>query len=381
MTSAAEPPSPTGSESALQSTPQPVSQTASKPVSEPPSESIRSDVLIVGAGPVGLFAAFEAGVIGLSCQIVDALGKIGGQCTELYPDKPIYDIPAIPSCTARELVDRLLAQCKPFDVPIHLEQRVESVEQRSDGRWTVRTDRGLVFDVAAILLAAGNGAFVPQKLPLAEAAPLESRYVHYSVQRPADFADKTVVVAGGGDSALDWALALRKVARRVTLVHRRNGFSAADSSVELMRRAVEAGEMDFIVGAISGLTVASDEKADALKSITLRHIEGETELQAEQLVVLYGLVADLGPIGQWGLSIHGGRVDVDTSNYESSRPGIFAVGDIANYPNKQKLILSGFHEASLALRKAYSYAYPDKKRVHVHSSYDAKLAEKVSAAG
>ncbi|WP_454871965.1 NAD(P)/FAD-dependent oxidoreductase [Paraburkholderia xenovorans] len=342
-----------------------------------PSSPIRTDVLIVGAGPVGLFAAFEAGVIGLSCQIVDGLDKVGGQCIELYPDKPIYDIPAIPSCTARELVERLLAQCRPFDPPIHLEQRVESVEQGGDGRWTVRTDRGLVFDVAAILLAAGNGAFVPQKLALAEAVPLESRHVHYSVPRLADFAGKTVVVAGGGDSALDWALALRKVARRVTLVHRRSGFSAADSSVESMRRAVEAGEMDFVVGAIAGL----DVEDDALKSITLRHIEGETQLAAEHLVALYGLVADLGPIAQWGLSIHGGRVDVDTSNYESSRPGIFAVGDIAHYPNKQKLILSGFHEASLALRKAYSYAYPEKKRVHVHSSYDAKLAEKVSAAG
>jgi thioredoxin reductase (NADPH) len=340
-------------------------------------QPIRSDVLIVGAGPVGLFAAFEAGVIGLSCQIVDGLDKVGGQCIELYPDKPIYDIPAIPSCTARELVERLMAQCKPFDVPIHLEQRVESVEQRDDGRWTVRTERGLVFDVAAILLAAGNGAFVPQKLMLAEAVPLESRHVHYSVPRLADFAGKTVVVAGGGDSALDWALALRKVARRVTLVHRRNGFSAANSSVESMRRAVEAGEMDFIVGAISGLNV----EGDALQSIALRRIEGETQLDTEQLVVLYGLVADLGPIAQWGLSIHGGRVDVDTSNYESSRPGIFAVGDIANYPNKQKLILSGFHEASLALRKAYAYAYPEKKRVHVHSSYDAKLAEKIGVAG
>jgi thioredoxin reductase (NADPH) len=341
------------------------------------SPPVRSDVLIVGAGPVGLFAAFEAGVIGLSCQIVDVLDKVGGQCIELYPDKPIYDIPAIPSCTARELVDRLIAQCKPFNVPIHLEQRVESAEQRADGRWTVRTHGGLTFDVAAILLAAGNGAFVPQKLALAEAVPLETRHVHYSVPRLADFADRIVVVAGGGDSALDWALALRKVARRVTLVHRRNGFSAADSSVELMRRAVAAGEMDFMVGAIAGLNV----EGDTLKSLTLRQLEGETQLDTEHVVALYGLVADLGPIAQWGLTIHGGRVDVDTSCYESSRPGIFAVGDIANYPNKQKLILSGFHEASLALRKAYSYAYPDKKRVHVHSSYDAKLAEKVGAAG
>jgi len=338
---------------------------------------IRTDVLIVGAGPVGLFAAFEAGVLGLTCQIVDVLGRVGGQCIELYPDKPIYDIPAIPSCTARELVERLLVQIRPFDVPIHLEQSVDTVEQRDDGRWTVRTQRGLVFDVAAILLAAGNGAFVPQKLALAEAVPLERRHVHYSVPRLADFAGKAVVVAGGGDSALDWALALRKVARRVTLVHRRPGFSAADSSVELMRRAVEAGEMDFIVGAIAGLNVEGGE----LKSLTLRRIDGETQLEAEHLVALYGLVADLGPIAQWGLAIHGGRIDVDTSNYESSRPGIFAVGDIANYPNKQKLILSGFHEASLALRKAYAYAYPEKKRVHVHSSYDAKLAEKIGAAG
>ncbi|SMG05851.1 NAD(P)/FAD-dependent oxidoreductase [Paraburkholderia susongensis] len=344
---------------------------------DPSPQPIRTDVLIVGAGPVGLFAAFEAGVIGLTCQIVDVLGRIGGQCIELYPDKPIYDIPAIPSCTARDLVERLMAQVKPFDVPIHLEQRVETVEQRDDGRWTVRTHRGLVFDVAAILLAAGNGAFVPQKLTLDEAAPLEKRHVHYSVPRLADFAGKVVVVAGGGDSALDWALALRQVARRVTLVHRRAGFSAADSSVAQMRRAVEAGEMDFVVGAIAALGVEDG----VLKSLTLRHIDGETQLEAEHLIALYGLVADLGPIAQWGLAIHGGRIDVDTSNYESSRPGIFAVGDIANYPNKQKLILSGFHEASLALRKAYVYAYPDKKRVHVHSSYDAKLAEKIGSAG
>ncbi|MDH6151258.1 MULTISPECIES: NAD(P)/FAD-dependent oxidoreductase [Paraburkholderia] len=341
-----------------------------------PTSPIRTDVLIVGAGPVALFAAFEAGVIGLTCQIVDILERVGGQCIELYPDKPIYDIPAIPSCTARELVERLVAQCKPFDVPIHLEQRVDTVEQRDDGRWTVRTQRGLVFDVAAILLAAGNGAFVPQKLTLPEAVALEQRHVHYSVPRLADFADKNVVVAGGGDSALDWALALRKVARRVTLVHRRAGFSAADSSVELMRRAVDAGEMDFVVGGIAAL----DVEDGALRSLTLRQVNGETQLEAEHLIALYGLVADLGPIAQWGLTIHGGRVDVDTSNYESSRPGIFAVGDIANYPNKQKLILSGFHEASLALRKAYAYAYPDRKRVHVHSSYDAKLAEKIGAA-
>jgi thioredoxin reductase (NADPH) len=337
--------------------------------------AICTDVLIVGAGPVGLFAAFEAGVIGLSCQIVDALGVIGGQCIELYPDKPIYDIPAIPSCTARELVERLLEQCRPFDVPIHLGQRVETVEPRADGRWTVKTSEGLEFDAAAILLAAGNGAFAPQRLALDEAVPLEGRHVHYSVRNLADFAGKNVVVAGGGDSALDWALALRSVAGKLTLLHRRNGFTAVDSSVEKMRRTVEAGEMDFVVGAIASLH-APDGK---LESLEIRQVGGSTQLEAEHVIALYGLVADLGPIGGWGLNLHGGRIDVDTSYYESSRPGIFAVGDIANYPNKQKLILSGFHEASLALRKAYTYAYPDQKRVHVHSSYDAKLAARVAA--
>jgi thioredoxin reductase (NADPH) len=336
---------------------------------------ILTDVLIVGAGPVGLFAAFEAGVIGLSCQIVDTLGRIGGQCIELYPDKPIYDIPAIVSCTARELVDRLMEQCRPFDVPIHLDQRVETVEQREDGRWTVTTSNGLTFDTAAILLAAGNGAFVAQRLTLPEAVPLETRHVHYSVPKLADFAGKNVVVAGGGDSALDWALVLRQVARRVVLVHRRNGFSAVASSVENMRRAVDTGEMEFMVGAITALNAPHG----TLESVEVRQIGSSTQVDAEHLVVLYGLVADLGPIAGWGLKIIAGRVNVDTSNYESSRPGIFAVGDIANYPNKQKLILSGFHEASLALRKAYAYAYPDKKRVHVHSSYDAGLAERIAS--
>jgi thioredoxin reductase (NADPH) len=341
---------------------------------EASTSPIRTDVLIVGAGPVGLFAAFEAGVIGLSCQIVDTLERIGGQCIELYPDKPIYDIPAIPSCTARELVDRLMEQCRPFNVPIHLGQRVETVQQREDGRWTVSTGQGLVFDTAAIMLAAGNGAFVPQRVALPEATPLEGSHVHYSVRNLADFADKTVIVAGGGDSALDWALALRKVARRVVLVHRRNGFSAVASSVDEMRRAVDAGEMEFMVGSIAALAAPENK----LASIEIRQIGGAAQIEADHLVVLYGLVADLGPIANWGLKIIGGRVDVDTSNYESSRAGIFAVGDIANYPNKQKLILSGFHEASLALRKAYAYAYPDKKRVHVHSSYDAGLAERIA---
>ncbi len=336
---------------------------------------LRTDVLIVGAGPVGLFAAFEAGVIGLSCRIVDGIERPGGQCIALYPDKPIYDIPGIPSCTARDLVDRLVEQCRPFDPPMHLGQRIETLDPLEGGRWLARTDKGYAFDTAAILIAAGNGAFVPQRLALDEAAFLEGRYIHYSVSDVNGFAGKTVVVAGGGDSALDWALALRSVARRVTLVHRRNGFSATDSSIARLQQAVAAGEMDFVVGTITGLNAPGG----TLESIEVRKIGGSVCLDADQLLVLYGLVADLGPIANWGIAVQAGRIVVDTSYYESSRPGIFAAGDIASYPNKQKLILSGFHEASLALRKAYVYAFPDKKRVHVHSSYDAKLAERVAA--
>lgn len=337
--------------------------------------SIRTDVLIVGAGPVGLFAAFEAGVIGLSCQIVDGIERPGGQCIELYPDKPIYDIPAIPSCTARDLVDRLVEQCRPFEPAMHLGQRIETLEQLEDGRWLARTDKGLTFDAAAILVAAGNGAFVPQRLTLEEAATLEGRSVHYSVADASLFADKKVVIAGGGDSALDWALSLLPVARRVTLVHRRSAFSATDSSVARLHEAVAAGKMDFVVGTIAQLHA----EEGPLKSIEVHQIDGSTRIEADHLLVLFGLVAALGPIADWGIAGPAGRITVDTSYYESSRPGIFAAGDIAIYPNKQKLILSGFHEASLALRKVYAYAYPDKKRVHVHSSYDTKLAERVAA--
>ncbi|MGN6669287.1 MAG: NAD(P)/FAD-dependent oxidoreductase [Trinickia sp.] len=335
---------------------------------------LRTDVVIIGAGPVGLFAAFEAGVIGLSCHIVDALEQVGGQCIELYPDKPIFDIPAVPVCTARQLIDRLMEQCKPFAPPIHLGQRVMGVERlEQTQRWRVTTDHSLVFDAAAVLLSAGNGAFVPQRVGLPEAQALEGRHVHYAVRKRAMFSDQRVVVAGGGDSALDWALALRGQAKRVTLVHRRNAFRAADATVEEMKRAVADGQMDLVIGTIATLHAAGG----ALQSIDVKTLGGDVTIDADHLIALYGLVADLGPIAGWGIDVRAGRVAVDTSYYETSVPGIFGVGDIATYPNKQKLILSGFHEASLALRKAYSYAFPDKKRVHVHSSYDTGLSERI----
>lgn len=337
---------------------------------------IRTDVLIIGAGPVGLFAAFEAGVIGLSCHLVDTLDHAGGQCIELYPDKPIFDIPAIPVCTARELVERLVEQSRPFDFPVHLGHRVVGLTQSADARWCVRTEAGLEFDVASILISAGNGAFVPQRLLLPEAAALEGTQIHYAVRQRDALAVARVLVAGGGDAALDWALALRGVARHVTLVHRRNNFRAADGTVQQLRRAAEAGELDLVIGTLAGLRMR-DGRLDAVDIIRQG---GPLALAADHLIVLYGLVAELGPLGEWGLEVRAGRIAVETTAYETSRPGIFAVGDIAIYPNKQKLILSGFHEAALALRRAYHYAFPDKTRVHVHSSYDNQLAARILGA-
>lgn len=345
------------------------------------SEITVTDVLIVGAGPVGLFAAFQAGVLGLKCELIDVLDRAGGQCTELYPEKPIYDIPAVPGCLAQDLVDRLMEQCAPFAFPMHFSQRADSVSEHKgpDGhpRLLVTTDAGKRFDVAAVLICAGAGAFAPQRVALPEAAALENRHLHYAVRDTSQFAGKRVIVAGGGDSALDWALALRKVAARVTLLHRREGFRAADHTVATMRAAVAAGEMDFVVGMLGALQTGPD---GALTGATIKTRDGEQALPADALVALYGLVSEPGPIAQWDMDMRAGRIVVDTTTYESTRRGIFAAGDICFYPNKQKLILSGFHEAALALRKAYHYAFPEKALVHVHTSNNAALKERLTTA-
>ncbi|WP_454720737.1 MULTISPECIES: NAD(P)/FAD-dependent oxidoreductase [Cupriavidus] len=358
-----------------------------------PADLIRTDVLIVGAGPVGLFAAFQAGVLGLRCELIDVLDRAGGQCTELYPEKPIYDIPAVPGCLAQDLVDRLLEQCAPFAFPMHFNERASGLEDMARAepaapdaahahppRLLVTTDGGKRFDVAAVLICAGAGAFAPQRVALPEAAALEDRHLHYAVRDVARFAGKRVVVAGGGDAALDWALALRKVAARVTLLHRREGFRAADGTVAEMRAAVAAGEMDFVVGMLGALKTADGTPAGTLAGVDIRTRDDTVSLPADELVALYGLVSEPGPIAHWDLDMRAGRIVVDTTTYESSRRGIFAAGDIAFYPNKQKLILSGFHEAALALRKAYHYAFPEKALVHVHTSNNAALKDKLTHA-
>ncbi|WP_429499052.1 NAD(P)/FAD-dependent oxidoreductase [Robbsia andropogonis] len=385
---------------------------ASRQVADPSGESAHAsvprcvDILIIGAGPVGLFAAFQAGVLGLSCEIVEALDEPGGQCTELYPDKPIFDIPALPICTARELVSRLLEQARPFGAAIHLGQQARTLQAvpatppvatstAADPALTeiagthhivVQTDRGLTFHAAAVLLCAGNGAFVPQRIsgPAAQTAEaLEGHAVHYAVRDIARFRGQRVVIAGGGDSALDWALALRDVASTLTLVHRRDTFRAADASVAALRAAVARGDIALRIGTIGNLHTApaepsetgnTSDTAQILSAITLKERDGDHTIASDQLLVLYGLVAALGPIADWGLDIAGGRTTVDPLHFQTSIPRVYAAGDIAGYGNKQKLILSGFHEAALALRHAYRHARPEKTRTHIHSSYDARLA-------
>ncbi|MGI4813016.1 MAG: NAD(P)/FAD-dependent oxidoreductase [Janthinobacterium lividum] len=361
-----------------------------------------TDVLIIGAGPVGLFAAFEAGVLGLSCRLIDALPAAGGQCIELYPDKPIFDIPALPVCTARELVERLVEQCKPFNVPLDLAQRAVDLERREDGRFLVRTAGGMTIDAGAVLIAAGNGAFVPQRLAVDGASAYENQQVFYSVPRVEDFAGQRVLVAGGGDSALDWTLALKHVAARVTLVHRRDVFRAAPHTVDALRAAAAVDEIDLMIGTIGALREVPraplDDASQGLRdehgagqkrhgdaqlaepaplAVEIRQRDGNQTLEVDRLLVLYGLVADLGPMADWGFEVHAGRLVVDTHYYETTVPGIFAAGDIVTYPNKQKLILSGFHEASLALRRAYARLRPQQTRTSVHSSNDAALSRRI----
>lgn len=338
-------------------------------------ESVEStDVAIIGAGPAGLFAMFEAGVIGLNCITIDALDRPGGQCTELYPDKPIYDIPAVPRCTAQELVDRLLEQCEPFGYPIYLGERAETLE-RAGERWELTTSEGRVINAAAVLIAAGNGAFVPQRVGLPEAERFEGRGLHYAVRQAERFRGRRVLIAGGGDSALDWALALRGIAEQVVLLHRRTAYRAAPATAQAVMAAHEAGQIEIVTGTLDAL----HESHGVLSGARVKTLQGDRELVFDDLVALFGLVPDLGPLAGWPLKARAGRIPVDTSNYETALPGVFAIGDIALYDNKQKLILSGFHEGSLALRKAYTYARPDKQRTHVHSSYDAALQEKLNA--
>jgi thioredoxin reductase (NADPH) len=317
-----------------------------------------TDVIIIGAGPVGLFAVFELGLVDLRCHVIDVLDKPGGQCAELYPEKPIYDIPALPVVTGQELTDRLLGQIKPFHPVFHFGQLVESLEKTEDSKWRLTTDQGLILEAPVVVIAAGGGSFTPKKPHIPAIEAYEQKSVFYAVRQRELVRDKNLVIVGGGDSALDWVLTLQPVARHVTLVHRRDDFRAAPHSVKAMHALVDAKKMDFRLGQITALHGAEG----TLHAVTITHDSGMlTEIPCDILLPFFGLTMKLGPVANFGLNLYENRIAVDTEKFETSTPGIFAIGDINYYPGKLKLILSGFHEAALMAQAAFHLVYPEKK--------------------
>ncbi|WP_431476050.1 NAD(P)/FAD-dependent oxidoreductase [Massilia eburnea] len=333
-------------------------------VSTPPGGFHETDAVIIGAGPVGLFQVFELGLLEIKAHVIDSLGAVGGQCVELYPDKPIYDIPAIPSCTGQELTDGLLKQIEPFGATYHLGQEVTVVQKREDGRFDVETSLGTKFITKTIFIAAGVGSFQPRTMKVDGIEAFEGSQLFYRVKNPAQFEGKNLVICGGGDSALDWALNFVGKAESVVLLHRRDDFRAAPASVAKMKQLCDEYEMQLIVGQVSGI----ETKDDKLSELRVTGADGVTRrVPLDMLLVFYGLSPKLGPIAEWGLDIERKQLKVvSTEKFETNVPGIFAVGDINTYPGKKKLILSGFHEAALAAFGAAPYIFPDKK---IHMQY------------
>ena len=323
---------------------------------------ITTDVVIVGAGPCGLFQVFELGLLGLKAEVVDSIRQPGGQCTELYPDKPIYDIPAIPECTGEELTNALLKQIEPFGAGMHLGEEVQVVRREDDDTFFVETSGGKQFNAKAIVVAAGVGSFQPRPLRVPDVEHYEDRSLHYRVKDPSRFAGKKLVILGGGDSALDWVLELAGTAERITLVHRRDEYRAMPDSVAKMKKLVADGVIDEITSAKASAIHGEDGQ---VRSIVIQPKGGDAvEVEADEVLVFFGLAPKLGPIAEWGLDINRKTINVDTEKFETSEPGIYAVGDINFYPGKKKLILCGFHEAALAAFAIKQRIEPDKK-VHV----------------
>jgi thioredoxin reductase (NADPH) len=318
------------------------------------------ETVIIGAGPVGIFQIFELGLLGIGSAIIDSLAQVGGQCTELYPDKPIYDIPALPVCGAQELIDRLLEQVKPFNAKFHLGQEVTELKVLPDGKFHVATSTGTQLTAGAVVIAAGVGSFQPRRLALEGIEQFEGKSVHYRVKSAADFHGRDLVICGGGDSALDWTVALCEKARSLTLVHRRAEFRAAPATVARMHELVAAGKMQFVEGQV----LAAHGEHHKLSSVVLKSNDGHTTLQvpAEHLLVFYGLHPKLGPVAEWGLEMEKKALKVNTETFQTSVPGIFAIGDINTYPGKKKLILSGFHEAALAAFGIQHHLFPQKRQ-------------------
>lgn len=338
------------------------------------TETIKTDALIIGAGPVGLFAVFELGLLDMKAHLVDILDKVGGQCAELYPEKPIYDIPGIPLITGQGLTEALMEQIKPFGPTFHLGEMVESVEKIGEPLFRVATDRGKVFEAKVVVIAAGGGSFQPKRPPINGIEPYEGKSVFYAVRRMEQFRDQRLLIVGGGDSALDWTLNLQPLARRVTLVHRRDEFRAAPDSVNKMRALVESGAMDLRLGQVTALEGGNGMLAAAV----IKGNDGTSiRVECDAMLPFFGLTMKLGPVASWGVALQGDLIPVDTEKFETNIPGMFAVGDINTYPGKLKLILSGFHEVALMTQKAHRYVYPDKRLVFQYTTSSTSLQKKL----
>ena len=317
---------------------------------------IKTDTLIIGAGPVGLFCIHQLGIIGLKCEVVDNLDKIGGQCIELYPDKPIYDIPAVPECTGEELTNNLIEQVKAFNTKFHLNERVEEIK-KVEKKWIVKTNKKTEFIVSSIIIAAGVGSFEPRKFSTKEIEQYEGKQILYSIRDKTVFKDKTVCIFGGGDSALDWAIELSNTSK-VTLVHRRDDFRGMQASIDKVNQLKKEGKIEVY----TKYQLDSVKGKEKIESINIKHDDKSLkEIETDYVLGFFGLVMQLGPIADWGLNLDKKTIPVNTETFETNKEGIFAIGDICSYPGKLKLILSGFHEGALAARGCFKYAKPDEK--------------------
>jgi thioredoxin reductase (NADPH) len=337
------------------------------------SDVTKTDVLIIGAGPVGLFAVFELGLYDLKCHLIDILDRPGGQCAELYPEKPIYDIPAWPEISGQALVDRLMEQIAPFKPEFTFNRMVSGLERLDDGSFRVITDENEVFEAKVVLIAAGGGSFQPKRPPVPGIDAYEGTSVFYSVRRMEEFRDHDILIVGGGDSALDWTLNLQPLAKSLTLVHRRADFRAAPDSVNKMFAMQEEGKLKFEVGQVKELIGTNGQLSGAV----IKGPDGDVEVKCTRLLPFFGLTMKLGPIADWGLNLDENLIPVDTEKFETSEPGIFAIGDINTYPGKLKLILSGFHEAALAAQKIKRIVHPGEKVVFQYTTSSTNLQKKL----
>jgi len=342
------------------------------------SDPIKTDVVIIGAGPIGLFAVFELGLLDMKTHLIDILDKIGGQCAELYPEKPIYDIPGIPYTSAQGLVDALMQQIKPFNPQFHLNEMVEKVEKIGDPLFRVTTDQGKVFESKIVVIAAGGGSFQPKRPPIPGVEPYEGKSIFYAVRKMDAFRGKRVLIVGGGDSALDWTLNLAPLASHLTLLHRRSEFRAAPDSVNKMMALVGEGKIDLVLGQVTALHGEHGQISKA----TVKTTEGSVyEIACDVMLPFFGLTMKLGPVANWGFELKNNElIPVETAAFETSVPGIFAIGDINWYPGKLKLILSGFHEGALMAQKAHRYVYPDKRLVFQYTTSSTSLQKKLGVA-